>query len=280
MRLGERQLATVVKLGGSVITDKKVAFSYRERAVRALGKAMASSGLPVVVVHGGGSFGHTVAKRYGLSSRTSSKSAQGVSETREAMFALDAKVCASLASAGIHPYPFSPFTLLDREEGGSSFIRRLLLGGMTPVTFGDVVHDGKGFRILSGDTMCVELAEMLGAARCVMTVDVDGILDEEGRVIKVLGEKNMAPLFPLASAPRGTDATGGIALKASEALRMASSGTEVRLVSGLRPSEFSKALKGVEFHGTTVRVPHGVSPADKELSFSNTATSLNRDKER
>jgi isopentenyl phosphate kinase len=246
---------TIVKLGGSVITDKKVAFSYREKAVRGLGRAIADSGLPVVVVHGGGSFGHTVAKRYGLSSSKSSPSPDGVSETREAMLTLDAKVCASLSAAGLHPYPFSPFTLLDREgEAGSSFIDRLLSGGMTPVTFGDVVHDGKGFRILSGDTMCVELAEMLGAVRCVMAIDVEGLLDEKGSVIKVLGEGAEAKLLP----SRG-DATGGIALKVREALRMASSGTEVRLVSGLRPAEFSKALKGVGFHGTTVKVPHGVS---------------------
>jgi len=247
-----------VKLGGSVITDKKVAFSYRERVVRGLGKAMASSGLPVVLVHGGGSFGHTVAKTYGLSSRRSSPSPEGVSETREAMLGLDSKVCASLSAAGMHPYPFSPFTLLDRE-GGPSFIARLLRGGATPVTFGDVVHDGKGFRILSGDTVCVELAEMLGAARCVMAIDVAGLLDETGAVIKVLGDDGRAELSRLRPGSKGADATGGIALKVGEALRMASSGTEVRLVSGLRPAEFSKALKGVPFHGTTVKVPHGVS---------------------
>ncbi len=246
---------TVVKLGGSVITDKKVPFSYRGAAVRALGRAMASSGVPVVVVHGGGSFGHTEARKYGLSSTRSSPSPAGVSETREAMFNLDSKVCASLSAAGLHPYPFSPFTLLDREgEEGSSFIERLLLAGTTPLTFGDVVHDGKGFRILSGDTICVELAETLGAARCVMALDVEGVLDERGEVLKVLGEGSEAKI----STARA-DSTGGIALKVKEALRMASSGTEVRLVSGLRPAEFSKALRGVRFHGTTVKVPHGVS---------------------
>ncbi|HUK74804.1 MAG TPA: hypothetical protein VLU99_03350, partial [Nitrososphaerales archaeon] len=88
----------VVKLGGSVITDKKVAFSYREAAVRGLGSAMASSKVPVVLVHGGGSFGHTEARRHGLSSSRSSPSPEGVSETREAMFNLDAKVCASLSA--------------------------------------------------------------------------------------------------------------------------------------------------------------------------------------
>ena len=251
---------TVVKLGGSVITDKKVEFSYREKAVRALGRVMSSSGLPVVVVHGGGSFGHTVAKKYGLSSRRSARSSDGVSETREAMLRLDAKVCSSLSHAGMHPYPFSPFTLLDREgEGGPSFIGRLLKAGMTPVTFGDVVHDGKGFRILSGDTMCVELAQMLGASRCVMAMDVDGLLDEKGAVIKVVGESGRAKAPPGLLGAKGQDATGGIALKLGEALRMAASGTEVRLVSGLRPTEFSKTLKGVPFHGTTVRVSRGVS---------------------
>ena len=40
----ELQRVTIVKLGGSVISDKKVAFSYNEKAVRALGGAMAASG--------------------------------------------------------------------------------------------------------------------------------------------------------------------------------------------------------------------------------------------
>jgi isopentenyl phosphate kinase len=240
---------TVVKLGGSVVTDKKVAFSYREKAVRGLGKAMAASGLRMVVVHGGGSFGHTMARKYGLSSRKTSTSTAGVSETRAAMFALDAKVCASLSAAGLHPYPFSPFTLLDKE-GGPSFLERLLSAGATPVTFGDVVHDGRGFRILSGDTMCVELAEMLGASRCVMAMDVDGVLDARGATIESLAEPGEADL-PAAL----TDATGGISLKLAEAMRMASAGTEVRLVSGLRPAEFKRALLGEKFRGTLVKPP-------------------------
>jgi isopentenyl phosphate kinase len=241
----------VVKLGGSVITDKKVPFSYRERQVRALGRAVASSGVPVVLVHGGGSFGHTVARKHGLSSRSSTRSAAGVSETREAMFKLDTLVTSSLSAAGLHPYAFSPYTLLD-HEGGPSFLRRLLSAGVTPLTFGDVVHDGSGFTILSGDTICVQLAEMLGATLCVMAVDVAGVLDEEGEVIELLdGTSSIAS--------PSADATGGISFKVREAMRMAASGTEVRIVSGLSPREFSQALKGVKFHGTTVKVPDGVS---------------------
>ena len=245
----------VVKLGGSVITDKAVAFSYKEKAVRALGEAISSAGVPVVIVHGGGSFGHTVAKRYGLTSSRSAPSPEGVSETRDAMLKLDSKICASLSAAGLHPYAFSPFTLLDRGEGGASFLERLLRSGATPVTFGDVVHDGDGFRVLSGDTICVELAEITGASRCVMALDVDGVLDEDGEVIKILGSGAEAKLLPSSK----SDATGGISFKVSEAMRMAATGTEVRFVSGRKPAEFLKALKGVQFHGTSVKVPRGVS---------------------
>ncbi len=250
-----RPSVVVVKLGGSVITDKSVPFSYRGDVVNRLGEAMKSSGLLLVVVHGGGSFGHFVAKKYGLSSGRSSPSPEGVSETREAMFRLNACVCASLSAAGLHPYSFSPFSLLDLEDdGGVSFIENLLAGGVTPVTFGDVVHDGRGFRILSGDTMSVELSRALGAARCVMAMDVEGLMDADGRVIKFLGEKTLGRM-KWASAG---DATGGMMLKVKEALRLASLGTEVRFVSGLNPAEFSKALKGVDFAGTTVRIPQGV----------------------
>jgi isopentenyl phosphate kinase len=285
----------LVKLGGSVITDKSTPFSYRDSVVRALGREMSSSGLPIVLVHGGGSFGHPVAGKYGLTSRKSSPSSEGVSETRRAMFDLHGKVCSSLSSAGMRPYTFSPVNLL-LEEGrrnphsASSFLEDLLRGGMTPITFGDVVRDADGFRIISGDTICAELAVMLRAELCIMAMDVDGLLGEDGRVIRSLdvGEDGGAEdnenremkrrrtregddegsAHPAESVPLDNilgvpglgraDATGGINSKMREAMRMASSGTEVRLVSGLKPAEFSKALKGVGFYGTSVRVSPGV----------------------
>ena len=130
-----------------------------------------------------------------------------------------------------------------------------------------------------------------------MAMDVDGLLSKDGQVIRSLGgtqnrgdagqggrtakkgrgerARRMTTIRVVSGAHPaeslslddvlGTpglgmpDATGGINSKMSEAMRMASSGTEVRLVSGLNPAEFSKALKGVGFHGTSVRVPPGVS---------------------
>jgi len=105
--------AVVVKLGGSIISESKTKkFSYRGETIASLARAISTSGVDVVVVHGGGAFGHPVAKEYGLSSRSSKPSPEGVSETRRAMFDLNARICDSFMAGGLHPYTFSPFPVL------------------------------------------------------------------------------------------------------------------------------------------------------------------------
>ncbi len=53
----------LIKLGGSVITDKSQYRRFDKDAVSRLCREIAESGKQAVVVHGAGSFGHIVAKR-------------------------------------------------------------------------------------------------------------------------------------------------------------------------------------------------------------------------
>jgi isopentenyl phosphate kinase len=242
----------VVKLGGSIVSDKRKDFSYRGEAVASIARAISASGEDTVVVHGGGAFGHPVAKRYGLSSRSPRPSSEGVAETRRAMFDLNARICDSFLSEGLRPYTFSPFPLLMAAgKRGASWLHELISAGLTPVTFGDVVYDKAGFRIISGDTISLLLSRLLDAERCVFVMDVGGVLDARGRIVKTIDAKGAAKL----GLSDSDDATGGIALKVREALKIASSGTEVAFVSGLDPTQLAKGLKGLSFHGTIVRVP-------------------------
>jgi isopentenyl phosphate kinase len=244
--------AIVVKLGGSIISDKKVDFSYRDGVVRSLAAVIASSGERVVVVHGGGSFGHPVAGRFGLSSRAARSSTRGVSETRRAMFELNARVCDSLLAGGLRPYTFSPFPLLSTAgKRGVAWLNGLLDAGMTPVTFGDVVQGRSGFTIISGDTISRELSNSLRAGMCVFVMNVEGILDAKGELLTTVDDADARRLARRSS----SDATGGVGLKVKEALRIAASGTDVAFVSGFKPGEVAKALKRLSFHGTIVRVP-------------------------
>ncbi len=242
----------VAKLGGSVITDKTKNSSYRSDVTSALAEEIASSDESVVVVHGGGSFGHPLAKQYGLSADGPLQASTGVSQTRGAMYELNSLVCKTMGESRLSPYPFAPFDAVAASGPvpTSKWLRGLLKAGLTPVTFGDVTLQKGGFKVLSGDMIILELARILKPDRCVFALDVDGVYEESSRMI--IPELTPSKIRRM-HLPRGTDATGGIALKLDVAARAAALGTTVCFVSGYRRNEFSKALRGLDFYGTIVR---------------------------
>ncbi len=242
----------MAKLGGSVITDKSKPFSYRPDVVSALSEEIASSDQKVVVVHGGGSFGHVLAKQHGISSDASEAPAVGVAQTRGAMYELNRMICKTMMEFKLNPYPFSPFDAVSR--GGrlqvATWLRALLKEGLTPVTFGDVSLSPGGFKVLSGDVIMQELSKILAPDRAVFALDVDGVYEENTRVI--IPELSPSKIRRM-NVPEGEDATGGMKLKLDVAARIAVGGTRVCFVSGYRRNEFSKALRGMDFYGTVVR---------------------------
>jgi len=125
--------------------------------------------------------------------------------------------------------------------------------GLTPVAFGDVIRDGEGFRILSGDTIAYQLCLLLNPDRCIFALDVDGVYDQSGAVIPVVEKRSIGRLR-LDERPT-EDATGGILFKLREASRIAALGVPTVFVSGNRPLEFAKTLRGLSFHGSTVKGP-------------------------
>lgn len=242
----------MAKLGGSVITDKSKPFSYRPDVVSALSEEIASSDQKVVVVHGGGSFGHVVALQHGITSDAGNAPAAGVAQTRGAMYDLNRLVCKTMSEFKLSPYPFSPFDAISKAGGAavSSWLRQLLKEGMTPITFGDVSLAPGGFRVTSGDVIVQELAKALSPERCVFALDVDGVYEENTRVI--VPELSPSKIRRM-RVPGGNDATGGMKLKLEVAARIAAGGSKVCFVSGYRRNEFSKALRGLDFYGTVVR---------------------------
>lgn len=242
----------VVKLGGSVITDKSKPFSYRPDVVSALSEEVASSDQKVVVVHGGGSFGHVVAKQHGIDSAPGEAPAAGVAQTRGAMYELNRLVCKTMMEFKLSPYPFSPFDAVSKAGGASlsAWLKGLLKEGLTPVTFGDVGLAPGGFKVISGDVIVQELAKSMEPDRCVFAMDVDGVYEENTRVI--IPELTPSKIRRM-KVRSGDDATGGMKLKLDVAARITAGGTRVCFVSGYRRNEFSKALKGLDFYGTVVR---------------------------
>ena len=242
----------MTKLGGSVITDKSKPFSYRPDVVSALAEEISSSDLKVIVVHGGGSFGHSVARQHGLSAVAGEAPAVGVAQTRSAKYALYRLVCKTMMEYKLNPYPFSPFDAVSRGGAGAvaAWLRGLLKEGLTPVTFGDVSLAPSGFKVISGDYIVQELAKIVEPERCVFALDVDGVYEGNTRVI--IPELTPSKIRRM-KVPEGEDATGGMKTKLDAASRIASGGSRVCFVSGYRRNEFSKAVRGLDFYGTVVR---------------------------
>ena len=235
-----------------MITDKSKPFSYRPDVVSALSEEIASSDQKVVVVHGGGSFGHVVAKQHGITSDAGEAPAVGVAQTRGAMYDLDRLVCKTMMEFKLNPYPFSPFDAVSRAGKApvATWLKGLLKEGLTPVTFGDVSLTSAGFKVISGDVIMQDLAKILAPERCVFALDVDGVYEENTRVI--IPEISPSKIRRM-NVSGGDDATGGMKLKLDAASRIAVGGIRVCFVSGYRRNEFSKALRGLDFYGTVVR---------------------------
>ena len=57
----------ILKIGGSVITDKNGELAARTEVINRLAEEIQKAGLKnLIIVHGGGSFGHPTAQKYGI----------------------------------------------------------------------------------------------------------------------------------------------------------------------------------------------------------------------
>ena len=56
----------IIKIGGSVITDKAKQNSFKKDVIDNLAKQISKSKKEIILVHGAGSYGHILAKKYNL----------------------------------------------------------------------------------------------------------------------------------------------------------------------------------------------------------------------
>jgi len=219
-------MVTVLKLGGSVITDKDTAETVDDAALSRAADAIASAadgeGSPLVLVHGGGSFGHHHAARHGVSTTEGTRDAAALTEIHRAMGELNASVVDALQERGVAALPVRPLSLaLRREELEVPLdgIELMLSEGFVPVLHGDVVVDaGNGGTILSGDEIVVAVARGLDADRVGLCSTVPGVLDAAGDVIPAIGSYD--EVAAAVGDSDATDVTGGMAGKVRRLLAL------------------------------------------------------------
>jgi len=185
----------VLKLGGSLITDKNRPETLDDAALAAACDAVASALADgavdrLVVVHGGGSFGHHHASEHGVSTTAGTADAGAVMDIHSAMTELNRAVLNRLHERDVPAVPVHPLSLSARLEGPDgdldlplSSTATLLGEGFVPVLHGDgVATAGASVTVVSGDELVVELAVGLGARRVGVCSTVPGVLDSDGGI--------------------------------------------------------------------------------------------------
>jgi isopentenyl phosphate kinase len=257
---------TVLKLGGSVITNKEKPLTPNLPAIERLAREILRANISsLVLVHGGGSFGHPVAEQYEIrEGYKDSSQIMGFSKTHQAMTKLNKLIVDSLINHNIPAVGVQPSSCVVTKDGRIQSmeerpLKKMLEMGFVPVLYGDAVVDSQtGFAILSGDQLVSSLAIKLDADRIILGVDVNGLCTEDpktdpsARLIQHVTLKELKDLKHKIEGSKVTDVTGGMLGKMLELTPAVEYGILTTIVNAAKPSRVYKALKGEKVVGTIV----------------------------
>jgi isopentenyl phosphate kinase len=240
----------ILKLGGSLVTEKTKPFSIRfsvlKRLAQELVKAYKECCSRIIIVHGGGSFGHYVVKEHGGIDTVSA-----VTQTIMFMRELSILISDILTSYGLPTVVFDTHALaVIRNNDLYLFIEPILKAldlGLIPILYGDIVF-GEKTRIVSGDEIVWCIGSKLTSSRLLFATTVDGVYDKDpsepdAKLLDVVRLSDFKDI--LFSSTQGYDVTGGMRLKLELAYKYYSENIkEVVIFNGLIEGRTYEAICG------------------------------------
>lgn len=261
-----------VKLGGSLITDKKGEAAARPDVIARLAEEIrqaldARPGQQLLLGHGSGSFGHVVAQRYRVQHGCTDW--LGYALTSASATRLNRIVTDTLLQAGIPVVSVQPSASARAEAGElrrleSSTIRELLAHGLVPLVYGDVaLDDAWGTTIISTEIIFAYLARVLNPQRILLVGEVAGVyssdprLDPTARLIPVIRAKHLEETGSALGGSHGVDVTGGMRSKVHLMVDLVRDepGLRVYLLSGLQSGLLGRTLAEPEYNPGTCIAP-------------------------
>ena len=257
----------ILKIGGSAITDKTEQLAAKTEIINRLAEEIKRADLDnLIIVHGGGSFGHPTAAKYGIKEGYKEDPTQklGFAETHHVMTVLNGLVMDALIWHEVPAISIAPSSCILTNNGKISFFDETVLKVMEkmlfkPVLYGDAVLDDKlGFTILSGDQLVAYLAIKYKASKIVIGVDTDGLFDCDPKInpnakpykhLTLAELKGIQAKFGKAA---GTDVTGGMAGKITELIPAIEQGIHVTVTGATKGLSIFRALTDQSVLGTEI----------------------------
>jgi len=265
-------MATILKIGGSVITDKdSEGVIFYDVLERLLGELQDYRGQhtddDIYLIHGGGSYGHQAVQLMEKNELT----AEGV---HRAVCRLNTVVVEYAKKVGIDIETHAPFDNCTFAKGEHQYnIDRLWdkLKAVTEekkvaLTFGDMIPDDSGGHfVISGDMMAVLFAEKLLSPdkphpRIIMVTNVDGVYDKNPDLYedaKLIHEIRNGEKIDVEYENSVTDVTRGMKGKVGLLRnRAAKQGVISHIINGKNADNLKRALNNDYSFGTLI-LPNG-----------------------
>lgn len=252
----------LVKLGGSVITDKGTPYFAKLNVIKRLAQELRACKCSLLVAHGSGSFGHTSAAKFG--GKKGYKKEIGIAKVAGDAMEINRVVMDILLDEGLPVISFRPMSMILANNGKTEdqmfkILEEALKQGLIPVVYGDVILD-KSWKttIYSGETTLNQIALYLKKKgfklkKIIEAGETDGVYDDKKETIAEISNaswsKNKKFMFKLNT----RDVTGGMEHKIEEALKIAKAGVETLIINGNTANSLKNALLDKTVKGTIVR---------------------------
>ena len=255
-----------VKLGGSLITDKRVENSFRvEAASRVAAELQAAlkqnSDLRMLVGHGSGSFGHFAGKRYGtMAGVHTPEEWRGFAHVATVAAELNHLMAKTLDEAGVPVWRMQPSASALSRDGvlismAVEPIRQAFEHSLVPLVYGDVSLDEvRGGTIISTETVFFYLARHLPVQRVLLLGEVDGVYDQFGKMIAKITPQTLPTVEAALGGSAGTDVTGGMETKVRDMVALVETvpNLTIRIMNGTQPGLLEAALLDQVQPGTLI----------------------------
>ena len=269
-KLSQKKTSEVilVKIGGSVITNKSKPFTERIDVINRLTKEIHSANIEskckFIVGHGGGSYPHTPAKKYQVHKGIKENPEYfGVSLVQDAAARLNRIIITSLINAGENGISLQPSAAIIAKSSriikwDISVIKEMLKTDLLPVVYGDVAIDiTQGYSVVSTEEIFYYLAKKLPVKRIVIGSDVDGVINissNNKEKIDVITPSDKKWVSTSLKGAKTIDVTGGMKSKVEVLIELAEeNGIESEILNATKPGLLELALKGKKGIGTIIR---------------------------
>ncbi|MFZ5376353.1 MAG: isopentenyl phosphate kinase [Patescibacteria group bacterium] len=263
----QKKPIVLIKIGGSLITDKNKPFTVKERALNIIAgevKKALESGKQLIIGHGAGSFAHVPAKKYqthkGL---LNDKSVEGIAQVANVVHRLNKIVMDELLDKGVNAVAVSPLSTMIAKNHqidtiSTEAIELAMSLNILPVVYGDQIFDREvGCTIFSTEKVLAYLGlELMRKGykieRVIHCGQTNGVYDENGQTIPLINSKNFDGIVSLLGGSGGVDVTGGMLHKVEETLSLARQGIPGLIIDGIEHGTLSDAINGKDVLGTRI----------------------------